>query len=211
MPMKSQTAAVQQRQSLKLQGNRLAATDFETTGLQPGWHEPIQVAIVPLGSQLRPLAGVQPFYRLIRPRYPERADAGAMNVHKIPMEELMEAADPDDVAEDLVEWVRSLDLPASRQLIPLAHPWAFEYGFYSAWLGLPLTSFIFHRNARCSRSAALAMLDAASLSKKTLPFHDVNLSALCKFASLKNDRPHDALWDSLAEAEVYRRLTTWGA
>jgi DNA polymerase III epsilon subunit-like protein len=190
---------------LKLRGDVLASTDFETTGLNPGWHEPIQVALVPLDAQLRPAAGVAPFYRLIRPRHPERCDPGAMNVHKIPLDELMQAADPDDVADDLVCWVRRV-VPFSRQIVPLAHPWAFEYGFYAAWLGMPLMQELFSRNARCSRSAALTVSDFRTVRNLSVSVRDVSLSALCKFGTVSNERPHDALSDAVAEAEVYRAL-----
>jgi DNA polymerase III epsilon subunit-like protein len=47
--------------------NLLASIDLETTGLQAGYHEPIQIAIVPLNSDIRPLEGVRSFYTTIKP------------------------------------------------------------------------------------------------------------------------------------------------
>jgi DNA polymerase III epsilon subunit-like protein len=42
-----------------LNGNLLASIDLETTGLQAGYHEPIQIAVAPLNSDIRPLEGVR--------------------------------------------------------------------------------------------------------------------------------------------------------
>jgi DNA polymerase III epsilon subunit-like protein len=50
-----------------LNGNLLASVDLETTGKRAGYHEPIQIAVVPLNSDLRPLDGVRPFYSTIKP------------------------------------------------------------------------------------------------------------------------------------------------
>lgn len=195
---------------LKLNGNRIAAIDFETTGLVPGFHEPIQIAVVPLGCHLRPLAGSPAFSSLIRPCFPDRADSGAMNVHGIPLSELLLAPEPADVAERLCEWVEALGLGAGKQLIPLAHPWSFEYGFCCAWLGRALTEHLFSRDARCTRSTAIALNDMAKWKGRKAKFKGVSLDALCKHFSIQNEHPHDALWDALCEAEVYRRLMDVG-
>src|SRR3989304_985946 len=71
-----------------LNGNLLASIDLETTGLRAGYHEPIQIAVVPLNSDIRPLEGVRPFYTTIRPEHPERQD-GAGYVHGLKIEDLI--------------------------------------------------------------------------------------------------------------------------
>ena len=192
---------------MKLNGSLLAAIDFETTGLLAGYHEPVQVAIVVLGDNLRPLSGVAPFYELIRPEHIRRIDAGAMNIHGIPLQTLQDAPESQDIAERLYEWHKSLPLPVGRGLTPLAHPWAFEYGFLTAWLGMPLFSEVFERNARCSKAFATGLNDRAARAGRPLPFKRVNLDWLCEHFGVVNPHPHDALWDALVEAEVYRCLT----
>jgi len=71
-----------------LNGNLLASIDLETTGLQAGYHEPIQIAIVPLNSDIRPLEGVRPFYTTIRPDFPERQEKAGY-VHGLKIEDLI--------------------------------------------------------------------------------------------------------------------------
>jgi hypothetical protein len=48
-----------------LNGHLLAAIDLETTGTRPGYHEIIQIACVPLDSDIKPLAGATPFYTVV--------------------------------------------------------------------------------------------------------------------------------------------------
>jgi DNA polymerase III epsilon subunit-like protein len=39
-----------------------------------------------------------------------------------------------------------------------------------------------------------------------IPFNRVGLTSLCRQLGITNDRPHDAYYDALAEAAVYRAL-----
>jgi DNA polymerase III epsilon subunit-like protein len=129
-----------------------------------------------------------------------------MRVNGVSLSDLERAPHPDDVAERLTEWVTSLHLPDNRQLIPLAHPWAFEYSFLNAWLGPAMVNDLFHRDARDSKALATGLNDMARLAGKTVPFKKTSLDYLCRHFGVQNLGPHDALWDALAEAEVYRSL-----
>ena len=51
-------------------GNLLASIDLETTGTQPGYHEIIQIAVVPLNSDIRPNNDLPVFYQNIKPKRP---------------------------------------------------------------------------------------------------------------------------------------------
>lgn len=185
---------------LPLEGQLLAAIDFETSGLLAGYHEPVQVALVALGPHLRPLSA-EPFYRLIRPEHLDRADPGAMKTHKIPPERLLEAASAGDVADDLIAWVAGFGV---RQVVPLAHSWPFEYSFLNAWLGISLMQSLFSRDARDTRQMAVSENDRARWGGRPLPYPKNGLGDLCRQFGVVNEGPHDALWDAVAEAEVYR-------
>ena len=112
---------------LHLNGNLLVSVDLETTGRRPGYHEIIQIACVPLDSDLKPAKGLSPFYTEIKPNFPERAEPQAQFKHNIPMERLLsDAPDQDKVKDLFVEWFERLDLPMKKSLVPLAHNWAFE-------------------------------------------------------------------------------------
>ncbi len=192
-----------------LNGNLLASVDLETTGLQAGYHEPIQIAVVPLNSDIRPLEGVRPFCTTIKPQYPERQDARAGYVHGIKLEDLvLHAPDAGKVQDLLVEWWEQLDLPFGKTLIPLAHNWVFESKFLQAWLGNDLASTLFHGHARDAMLYALALNDKAAFMGLPAPFSRVGLGSICKRFKIVNPNPHDALSDAIAEAECYRAMLT---
>lgn len=190
-----------------LDGHLMAAVDLETTGTQPGYHEIIQIAVLPLDSNLRPLDGTLPFYTHIKPLHPERETPAATVKHKIPMTELLlHAPESDRVADWLVDWFEALKLPFKHCLIPLAHNWAFESSFLKAWLGVPMVDQIFHSHARDGMLYAIALNDRAVFSGKKKPFTYMSLGALCNKLGIVNTNAHDALSDCIAEAEVYRAL-----
>jgi DNA polymerase III epsilon subunit-like protein len=187
-----------------LNGHLLAAIDFETTGTIPGWHEVVQVAVVPLDGDLRPAS--RPFCRYVRPEHPERADPAAQCIHSIPPEVLEAALSAEKVADLLHEWADSLQLRIGQKLVPLAHNWAFEHSFLTAWLGEEQRDALFHYHARDAQSFAITLNDAASVAGRERPFPSVSLPHLCDQFKIVNTKPHDALADSIAEASLYRAM-----
>lgn len=188
-------------------GNLLASIDFETTGARAGYHEIIQLAVVPLNADMRPCCDLRPFYHNIAPEHPERAEHDATRVHGLDLADLMmNAPSSQKVADLLVDWFENLDLPQAKRLVPVAHNWAFESSFGKAWLGDDLFNHIFHWHARDGMLLALSLNDRAAFAGESAPFSMVGLKSLCKKFGIVNENPHDALSDALAEAEVYRAL-----
>lgn len=195
-----------------LTGSLMAAIDFETTGRRPGYSEIIQIAILPLDADFRPLDSVRPFYINVKPAHPERAERGAFNVHGLDMDMLLLHAPEQDRAIDLLyEWFNRLDLPQNKVIVPLAHNWAFESSFLKGWLGPDMVDQMFHSHARDSMLLAIALNDRAYALGEKLPFSKVSLPALCAQLGVINDNAHDALADCKATAEVYRRLLRFQA
>ena len=144
-----------------LAGHLLAAIDLETTGTQPGHHEIIQIAIVPLDKDIKPLPGVRPFYTNIKPGHPERESEAASKSTRFRCRNCCCTPRPDKVEDWLVEWFEKLRLPFKRCLVPLAHNWAFESSFLKAWLGVSMVDQLFHSHARDSMLYAIAQNDRA--------------------------------------------------
>jgi DNA polymerase III epsilon subunit-like protein len=194
-----------------LNGRLLAAIDYETTGLIAGYNEIIQIGIVPLTADLRPNPEIRPFYHNIAPEFPERQEPGAGCIHGLDLNDLMlNAPSKDRVADLLVDWWERLELPSTKHLIPLAHNWSFESSFGKAWLGDSLFNSIFHSHARDGMLFAGSLNDIAAFAGLPIPFPLVGLNALARQLGVVNENPHDALSDSLAEAEVYRCLVQHG-
>ena len=188
-------------------GNLICALDWETTGRRPGYHEIIQVGIIPLNNDLKPSETIRPFYHNIKPLHPERAQKQAMKVNGMSLDDLLRyAPEPGKIADLLREWFEKLDLPQYKQIMPMAHNWAFESAFAMSWLGEDEMGAIFHAHFRDSMGLAVAVNDLSACHGEKIPFPSVSLETLCNKLKVENLSPHDALSDSLAGAEVYRQL-----
>lgn len=192
---------------LALNGNMLVAVDVETTGLTPGFHEVVQVAIVPLDSDILPCKEHRAFYINIRPEHPERADRKATDVHGLDMDWLLTNGIEQYRAADMLEdWVTGLDLPFSKRMAPLAHNFPFEKAFLSNWLGQATYDGLFFIHPRDTQVVGALCNDLASYWGKDIPFGTLSLSSMCKKLGIVNEKEHDALADSLAGASLYREL-----
>lgn len=188
-------------------GNIMCAIDFETTGLMPGYHEIIQVAVQPLDAMLEPMQGVKPFYTTIAPEYPERAEGAAQNVHGLNLQTLKETSlDQWKVADLFDEWFQRLELPYRKSMVPLAHNWAFESGFLKAWLGVDCMNAMFHPHPRDSMLLAISINDRAIMRGEEPVYPSVSLTSMCKQLGIQVIKAHDALSDALAEAQLYQTL-----
>jgi DNA polymerase III epsilon subunit-like protein len=192
---------------LNLNGNMMVAVDVETTGRVAGYHEIIQIAVVPLTSEIEPVPDINPFYMNIAPAHPERCEHGAQMVHGLDIDELVSnSPDAWKIADLFDEWFQNLDLPFQRSLMPLAHNWAFERGFLMHWLGIESFNQFFHPHPRDTMLFALSINDAASYHGLKTPFPYVSLGAVCKKYGIKVENAHDALSDALAEAKLYKAM-----
>lgn len=187
--------------------NLLCAVDIETTGRMPGYHEILQIAILPLDSKIEPLEGVTPFYMTIAPEHPERVEKEALNIHHLNVSEIARnSLDPWRVADLFNEWFQNLQLPLRKSLVPLAHNWVFEAGFLRAWLGLESFNQFFHPHPRDTMLMAIAANDRAYMRGDKLPYPLVSLTAMCKYLNIENYQAHDALNDAIATSKVYQAL-----
>ena len=195
------------RSSAHLHGNVLAAVDVETTGLDPENHEIWQIAILPLDSNITPSKTQDPFYMDLKITDFSKREKNALSVSPIDFaERQLKALDPYTVADLLEEWYIRLNLPVGRRLVPLAHNWPFDRHFIIKWIGTLSFEFIFHPHYRDSMAAAMFIKDRCDWKSEPQPFKRASLSQLCMDFGVNNLRPHDALQDCMATAEVYRRL-----
>lgn len=185
--------------------NVLSALDVETTGITPGCHEIVQIAIVPLDDDLNPMER-SPFYMKIKPEHPERAMKEAMVKNRLCLRDLEQCPTQIQVADTLEEWFQDLKLPLFKRLICLTHNGKFDVPFVKAWLGEEGYHRYFCYNGRDTMELALGMNDQAAFKCRPVPFAGVGLRPLCNRLGVLFDNHHDALADSLATAKVYREL-----
>lgn len=196
---------------MNLNGHVLCAIDFETTGLDAGYHDAIEVAIVPIGMDLRQSTKVIPFTTLLRTkdRYQDSWTEGAARVHKITREELaIHGMDPWKAADRFEEWVQTLGLGPHKKIAPMAYNWPFDSGFLKDWL-CPKTydMWIWHRY-RDPMPLVLALNDRAEMDNVDCPFPQTGLQDVRKRLNLPEREAHRAMGDALTLIDVYRELMT---
>lgn len=186
-------------------GNLLCSIDLETTGVDPSnGAEVCQVAIIPLEKDYTPSKTIRHFVRFVRPE--NAPDPEATAVHGIDSAKLAVAPTRERVIDDLVEWVENIELAYQRRLLMLAHNASFEIRFLQAMLGVPLYDKLFNPAFRDSMATAITINDMAAWQGKKAPFERVSLPWLCDYFEVTNSLAHDAYYDALACAEVYRKL-----
>ena len=191
-----------------LNGHVLASVDVETTGRLAGHHEIIQIAVVPLDSEIRPLRGVLPFYMNIAPDHPENAEKQASKIHGLELDKLSkECVTQWKAADVFADWFDSLELPYNKRIIPLAHNWAFESAFLKNWLGLETMDMIWQSQPRDTMICAAMLNDWYGYYEEQRPFKSISLPYLCNHFGIKlSGKSHDALVDAMACADLYKVL-----
>lgn len=184
--------------------NLLCAVDIETSGTDVETREVIQLAIVPLNFDYTPLKTIKHFNTLVRPE--KGLDPEATKVHGLSADVLAMAPKKERVVDRLIDWFNSIEMVFDRRLIMLAHNSSFETKWMNRFLGLPLYEKIFNPTTRDSMSLALGINDIAMHRGRTMPFEKVSMGWLCNYFGVVNPKAHDAYYDAIACAAVYKNL-----
>lgn len=188
-------------------GHMMAVIDVETTGLRPRHNDIVQICVLPIDSDFKPLKGVVPFYAEMKPKRPENVDFKGMTVNKLTLRDIMEKAPHASVMADLfTEWYKRLPLPFNKCIMPLAHNWPFDREFVEDWLGRAHFEYFFHPYYRDLLPVALSQNDIAAYHLEQYPYPKLNLAYLCNLLGVENMCAHDALGDCVATAACYREL-----
>lgn len=168
---------------------RQVILDTETTGLEPEQgHRIIEIGCVEIFKRRR--TG-RTFHRYLCPD--REVDRGALQVHGITNEFLVQQPRFEEVADELLEFISGAEL--------IIHNAAFDVAFLDAELKrLPVKR---HVRGLCS------VLDTLSLARQMHPGQRNSLDALCKRYSIDNSHRelHGALLDAQILLDVYLAMT----
>jgi len=169
---------------------RQIVLDTETTGLEPAeGHRIIEIGCVELVD--RRLTGAT-YHQYLQPD--REIDAGAIEVHGISNEQLLDKPRFADIAGEFVDFIRGAEL--------VIHNAPFDVGFINhelRLLGEPADSVERH----CS------VLDTLALARRLHPGQRNSLDALCRRYGIDNSQRelHGALLDAEILADVYLAMT----
>lgn len=202
--------------------NLLCSLDIETTGLVYNYHEIVEIAVVPLGSDFKWNKHMMFFDQILRPEYPERLDKEAIGTLKrydtsLDYDEVCtktkdmvrfcsEGLEQSKVADMLLDWFERLRLKPKRRIIPLGHNLQFDMAFIKEWLGQESFDLIFDPRWRDTMGVSLFWNDVDGFKNDRCTFKDAKLGSLCTSLKVENKGPHRALDDAMATAECYGRM-----
>lgn len=193
--------------------NLMCAIDTETTGLDPNFHEMIEISIVPIDSYFNVRQDVIPFDILIKPDYPERIDKAAMKKNKIELDKIMEIGYDNIKAMDMfIEWAEALPFRYTRggnrkKILPLVfNGLAFDIPFIKQWLTLDLYNEYFTYQVRDIYAIVQFISDSQDWANDRQTFNHFDLDSMCKKMCIEFDKSHRALDDAVKLPKLYRKL-----
>jgi DNA polymerase III epsilon subunit-like protein len=190
-----------------LNSNLLAAIDVETSGLKAGFHDLLQICILPLDNQLKPNQERNPFILNLKPKKPENADPGAFRVNKLSLADcILKGMDPYSAADLFDDWFAKLKLPPGKKICPLAHNYPFDRSFIIEWLGDESYNQYFDYHSRDTAVIANYLNDRADLMNEKFPFPKINLSYVAAQLEIQNPDAHTAVGDAMTTALVYKAM-----
>lgn len=192
--------------------NQLCAIDLETTGLIPWYHEPMQIAMVPLDSNFDFRNDVSPLNLYIQPAFPERIDGKALKASKISLKTLARyGVDKDKALEYIEEWINRLDLKYNKfgtqaKVMLLGHNITFDRMFLQHWMGMELFEALFSYHVVDTMAVCQFVNDRAGYRAQQIPIAKINLTYACSEMGVPFQGAHDALNDAVACAKLYKTL-----
>ena len=199
-------------------GHQLCVLDTETTGVDPQYHEVVQVALVPLTSRLEIRKDVMPFSMYLKPESPQLADKDAMAKNRLSLSDLcLQGFDRDKAVDLLIAWKDKLGLGCTaygtpKKIMLLGHNIGFDIAFMKKWMTSMVYEEQFDYHYRDTMIIANFLNDSAGLKAETVPYSKVKLQWLANKLGVEYDTntAHDALVDCVITAKVYKKLCSVG-
>jgi len=195
---------------ITINNNLMCSIDLETSGLIPGYHEIIQIALLPLDSNLNPSKLFPPFDFKIKPTYLNRVNLDALKITRNQFSDIVETGFEQEVVKEIFySWFDKLKLGESRKIVPLGHNISgFDIPFIRAWLSHETYENYFHGHLRDLQTIACYLNDRAEFHAEQTPFPKLGLKEIAAKLGVEiiKEMTHDALYDAVIASECYQKI-----
>ena len=185
-------------------GSVCCAIAIETTGPEPGFHDLVNFALLPLDSQFEVSKEISLVDIMIQEKRPEntpekfnRQRLARIKTHGI---------DPYRSAEHFIEWFDKLGLPLNKKILPLSFQWSKVQPFLIDWLGFLNYNHIFSTKIRDISTACHYENDIDDARVEQIRFPKDTLTYICNCLNVNRIRPHEAIQDTYAITQCYQRM-----
>ena len=194
-----------------------ACIDTETSGLIAGYHNLLEVAVVPADKNFKPF--LEPFNVFIKPEN-NNISPEAIKVNGVDLDELNKTGmTVSESRQAWYDWYNKNVIENGYDIIlPIGHNYAqFDYSFILHWLNgknleishdKSIEKFI-SRRCRDTMILAIAYNDIAEKLKLELPFPDVSQQTICKIFNIPQPNAHSAIADCYTTLKIWKTLINW--
>ena len=192
-------------------GCMLCAIDIDTTGPDPWFHEILNIAIIPLDSEMRPSKEVLPYALSLTPEYPERI-AKATKKIVTSTEHSMDKMSAIDLFD---KWVEKLKLPTTKwgtpkKIMPLSHSYVTKQPFITRWMTQEFYDIHFSSSYRDTQVTAAYLNDQTAFHGRVVPYSKIELSWVAHQCHVEHRASEGVLQRARTCAETYRALCGQG-
>jgi hypothetical protein len=196
-----------ERTMTHLNSNSLVSIAIETTGDNPRLHDVCFICIVLLDNYIKPSTQIVPFYTAIQPFRPENIDPETASISPTKLNNAMiHGIAPSLAADRLEEWVKLLDMPEGKRIVPIVHGWERIHSFLREWLGFHNCKHLISEEARDLRTAALYLNDCLNHRAKPMMYTKVLPSFIGQAHNIQWLVYADVMEKALKQAEIYRLM-----
>jgi len=192
-----------------LNNNKFCVVDITSSGQVPGFHDLIEICIVPVTSGILPDKSVMPFSVFMEPKNLQNAQPYSGYL----AEYMKYAMNPWDAAASFERWYEKLKLKGNKRIFPISFNWSAKQHFIMDWLshsedGQPFY-YDFFDTFRCIDLVTLPLYWNAVLlgNGDRCVFTRQTFTNLCTRFGIEWIKPLTAQTRCFLMLEIYRKFT----
>lgn len=194
---------------LNLNGNLLCAAEIITTGSRPGFHDIIQICLLPINASWEIHKAILPFFMDVAPKRPDNVNFDDLpkkvNRQRV-FDSVTNGIEAYRAADLLQSWFDKIQFKFGKRISILAYDWNHKKQFLIDWLTPTKFEEYFDYRYRDPLPVSLYCNDVYDRRVSMLPFPKVHFAYLCSQTKTEHDGTVDCLSRCKYLIELYQRM-----